>query len=107
MPDTDTIPASVQRADLIRSIEEQAALSHRDRAVLLYLAAHAFNGQSATAGYREIAKSTGLDPRTVRRALADLERRRILYPVQRIDPYGGRMSNEYIIERDRVAGLNS
>lgn len=95
------------REDLIRSVTDQEALSHRDRAVLLHLASQAFNGSSAIAGYREIAKSTGMDPRTVRRALADLQRRRILYPVQRLDPYGGRLSNEYIIERGRIDGLDS
>lgn len=107
MSPTDTPPAPTRQADLIHSIEQQPDLSRRDRAVLLHLASQAFNGSSAIAGYREVAKSTGMDPRTVRRSLADLQRRRILYPVQRLDPYGGRLSNEYIIERGRIDGLDA
>lgn len=107
MTDTDTLPAPARQAELIETINQQPALSRRDRAVLLHLASRAFNGSSAIAGYREIAKATGFDPRTVRRALIDLQRRRLLYPVQRLDPYGGRMSNEYIIEQGRITGLDS
>lgn len=107
MTDTGTLPAPTRQARLIETINRQEALSPRDRAVLLHLASRAFNGSSAIAGYREIAKATGFDPRTVRRSLVDLQRRRLLYPVQRLDPYGGRLSNEYIIEQGRIDALDS
>ena len=53
-------------------------LSHREKAVYIYLRDRATVSGVCWPGIKTIAREFGLSPRTVQRALADLERRQLL-----------------------------
>ena len=61
-------------------------LSHREKAVYIYLRDRANVSGVCWPGIKTIARELGLSPRTVQRALADLERRQLIEdppPLQR------------------------
>ena len=53
-------------------------LSHREKAVYIYLRDRANISGVCWPGIKTIARELGLSPRTVQRALADLERRQLI-----------------------------
>ena len=53
-------------------------LSHREKAVYIYLRDWANVSGVCWPGIKTIARELGLSPRTVQRALADLERRQLI-----------------------------
>ena len=53
-------------------------LSHREKAVYIYLRDRADASGVCWPGIKTIARELGLSPRTVQRALADLERRKLI-----------------------------
>ena len=53
-------------------------LSHREKAVYIYLRDRANVSGVCWPGIKTIARELGLSPRTVQRALADLERRQLI-----------------------------
>ena len=53
-------------------------LSHREKAVYIYLRDRADASGVCWPGIKTIARELGLSPRTVQRALADLERRQLI-----------------------------
>ena len=56
-------------------------LSHREKAVYIYLRDRADASGVCWPGIKTIARELGLSPRTVQRALADLERRHSLWVI--------------------------
>lgn len=76
----------------------QADLSHREKAVYQYLKDRADMGGSCWPGVRTIMKDLNLSRRTVQRALADLERRRIIRRQPRYRENGSATSNLYIMD---------
>ena len=58
-------------------------LSHREKAVYIYLRDRANVSGVCWPGIKTIARELGLSPRTVQRALADLERRQLIEKRQR------------------------
>ena len=59
-------------------IYAEAHLSHREKAVYIYLRDRADASGVCWPGIKTIARELGLSPRTVQRALADLERRQLI-----------------------------
>ena len=53
-------------------------LSHREKTVYIYLRDRADASGVCWPGIKTIARELGLSPRTVQRALADLERRQLI-----------------------------
>ena len=78
-------------------------LSHREKAVYIYLRDRANVSGVCWPGIKTIARELGLSPRTVQRALADLEHRQLIEKRQRHRANGSRTSNRY----RRTAAKNS
>ena len=71
-------------------------LPHRARTVYMYLRDRA-GGESCWPGIKTIARDLRLSPRTVQRALNDLERAGYIERQQRYRANGSRTSNLYVI----------
>ena len=70
-------------------------LSHREKTVYIYLRDRADASGVCWPGIKTIAGELGLSPRTVQRALADLERRQLIEKRQRHRANGSLTSNLY------------
>ena len=70
-------------------------LSHREKAVYIYLRDRADASGVCWPGIKTIARELGLSPRTVQRALADLERRQLIEKRNRRRSNGSLTSNLY------------
>ena len=70
-------------------------LSHREKAVYIYLRDRADDSGVCWPGIKTIARELGLSPRTVQRALADLERGRLIEKRNRRRSNGSLTSNLY------------
>ena len=70
-------------------------LSHREKTVYIYLRDRAGNSSACWPGIKTIARELGLSPRTVQRALADLERRQLIEKRNRRRVNGSLTSNLY------------
>ena len=70
-------------------------LSHREKTVYIYLRDRADASGVCWPGIKTIAGELGLSPRTVQRALADLEHRQLIEKRQRHRPNGSLTSNLY------------
>lgn len=70
-------------------------LSHREKTVYIYLRDRADSNGVCWPGIKTIARELGLSPRTVQRALSDLERRQLIEKQNRRRPNGGLTSNLY------------
>ena len=70
-------------------------LSHREKAVYIYLRDRANVSGVCWPGIKTIARELGLSPRTVQRALADLEHRQLIEKRQRHRANGSLTSNLY------------
>ena len=70
-------------------------LSHREKAVYIYLRDRADASGVCWPGIKTIAGELGLSPRTVQRALADLEHRQLIEKRQRHRANGSLTSNLY------------
>lgn len=70
-------------------------LSHREKAVYIYLRDRANVSGVCWPGIKTIARELGLSPRTVQRALADLERRQLIEKRNRRRSNGSLTSNLY------------
>ena len=73
-------------------------LSHRARAVYMYLKDHADSEGRCRPGIRTIAAELGLSRSTVKRALHDLEQRGYLKKASRHRPNGSSTSNLYTVK---------
>ena len=73
-------------------------LSHRARAVYLYLRDHADAEGKCWPGIKRIASDLRLSRRTVQRALADLESAGYVERAERYRGNGGRSSNLYTVK---------
>lgn len=76
----------------------QADLSHREKAVYQYLKDRSSLSGNCWPGVRTIMKDLNLSRRTVQRALADLERRKLIQRQPRYRENGSTTSNLYIVE---------
>ncbi len=70
-------------------------LSHREKTVYIYLRDRADASGVCWPGIKTIAGELGLSPRTVQRALADLEHRQLIEKRQRHRAIGSLTSNLY------------
>ena len=70
-------------------------LSHREKTVYIYLRDRADASGVCWPGIKTIARELGLSPRTVQRALADLEHRQLIEKRQRHRANGSLTSNLY------------
>ena len=70
-------------------------LSHREKTVYIYLRDRADASGVCWPGIKTIAGELGLSPRTVQRALADLEHRQLIEKRQRHRANGSLTSNLY------------
>ena len=70
-------------------------LSHREKTVYIYLRDRADASGVCWPGIKTIARELGLSPRTVQRALADLERRQLIEKRNRRRANGSLTSNLY------------
>lgn len=70
-------------------------LSHREKTVYIYLRDRADASGICWPGIKTIAGELGLSPRTVQRALADLEHRQLIEKRQRHRANGSLTSNLY------------
>ena len=73
----------------------KANLSHRARAVYMYLKDHADNEDKCWPGIRKISKDLGLSPATVKRALDELYRAELVSKEHRWRENGSLSSNLY------------
>ena len=73
-------------------------LSHRARAVYMYLKDHIDSGGRCRLGIRTIAAELGLSRSTVKRALHDLEQHGYLKKASRQRPNGSSTSNLYTVK---------
>ena len=73
-------------------------LSHRARAVYMYLKDHADSEGRCRPGIRTIAAELGLSRSTVKRALHDLEQHGYLKKASRQRPNGSSTSNLYTVK---------
>ena len=74
-------------------------LSHREKTVYIYLRDRADASGVCWPGIKTIAGELGLSPRTVQRALADLEHRQLIEKRQRHRANGSLTSNLYRLKR--------
>ena len=81
------------------SIYADPELPHRARTVYMYLRDRA-GGGNCWPGIKTIAKDLKLSPRTVQRALNDLERAGYIERQQRYRENGSRTSNLYVITEE-------
>ena len=79
-------------------------LSHREKAVYIYLRDRADASGVCWPGIKTIARELGLSPRTVQRALADLEHRQLIEKQQRHRANGSLTSNLYRLTAATEAG---
>ena len=82
------------------SIYADPDLSHRARTVYMYLRDRA-GGGSCWPGIKTIARDLHLSPRTVQRALNDLEHAGYIRRENRYRENGSRASNLYVITDDK------
>ena len=73
-------------------------LSHREKAVYIYLRDRANVSGVCWPGIKTIARELGLSPRTVQRALADLEQHGYLQKIPRYRDNGSSTSNLYSVQ---------
>ena len=73
-------------------------LSHRARAVYMYLKDHADSEGRCRPGIRTIAAELGLSRSTVKRAVSDLEKAGYLVKAPRYRPNGSSTSNLYTVK---------
>ena len=73
-------------------------LSHREKTVYIYLRDRADASGVCWPGIKTIAGELGLSPRTVQRALADLEQHGYLAKLPRYRPNGSNTSNLYTLK---------
>ena len=73
-------------------------LSHREKPVYIYLRDRADASGVCWPGIKTIAGELGLSPRTVQRALADLEQHGYLAKLPRYRPNGSNTSNLYTLK---------
>ena len=76
-------------------IYAEERLSHREKTVYIYLRDRADASGVCWPGIKTIARELGLSPRTVQRALADLERRQLIEKRNRRRSNGSLTSNLY------------
>lgn len=81
----------------LRSIYADEALGHRAKAVYLYLWDRSDAEGKCWPGIKTIAADLGLSRSTVKRALADLERRGCLERTSRFRENGSHTSNLYTL----------
>ena len=79
-------------------------LSHREKTVYIYLRDRADASGICWPGIKTIAGELGLSPRTVQRALADLEHRQLIEKRQRHRANGSLTSNLYRLTASRQGG---
>ena len=77
----------------------EADLSHRAKAVLLYLKDHADSEGKCWPGIRTIAAGVSLSRSTVKRALGELVEAGVVERRKRWRENGGRSSNLYYVQR--------
>ena len=82
------------------SIYADPELPHRARTVYMYLRDRA-GGGSCWPGVKTIARDLRLSPRTVQRALSDLEHAGYIRRENRYRENGSRTSNLYVITDDK------
>jgi DNA-binding MarR family transcriptional regulator len=75
-------------------------LSHREKTVYIYLRDRA---DACWPGIKTIARELGLSPRTVQRALADLERRQLIEKQNRRRANGSLTSNLYRLTKRKTS----
>ena len=78
-------------------------LSHREKAVYIYLRDRADASGVCWPGIKTIARELGLSPRTVQRALADLERRQLIDKRNRRRSNGSLTSNLYRLTKHKTS----
>jgi len=78
-------------------------LSHREKAVYIYLRDRANISGVCWPGIKTIARELGLSPRTVQRALADLERRQLIEKQNRHRSNGSLTSNLYRLTKHKTS----
>ena len=78
-------------------------LSHREKAVYIYLRDRADASGVCWPGIKTIARELGLSPRTVQRALADLERRQLIEKRNRRRSNGSLTSNLYRLTKHKTS----
>ena len=78
-------------------------LSHREKAVYIYLRDRADASGVCWPGIKTIARELGLSPRTVQRALADLERRQLIEKRNRRRSNGSLTSNLYRLTKYKTS----
>ena len=76
-------------------------LSHREKAVYIYLRDRADASGVCWPRIKTIARELGLSPRTVQRALADLERRQL------VEKQNQRQSHEQFISADKAQNVTA
>ena len=86
-------------------------LSHREKAVYIYLRDRADASGVCWPGIKTIARELGLSPRTVQRALADLERRQLIEKRNRRRSNGPppfqRQSHQQFIPADKAQNVTA
>ena len=78
-------------------------LSHREKAVYIYLRDRADASGVCWPGIKTIARELALSPRTVQRALADLERRQLIEKRNRRRSNGSLTSNLYRLTKQKTS----
>ena len=78
-------------------------LSHREKTVYIYLRDRADASGVCWPGIKTIARELGLSPRTVQRALADLERRQLIEKRNRRRSNGSLTSNLYRLIKHKTS----
>ena len=78
-------------------------LSHREKTVYIYLRDRADASGVCWPGIKTIALELGLSPRTVQRALADLERRQLIEKQNRRRSNGSLTSNLYRLAKQKTS----
>lgn len=79
------------------SIYADESLTHRARVVYMYLRDRSDGEGKCWPGVKRIASDLHLSPRTVQRALSDLERAGYVKRAERYRENGSRMSNMYTV----------
>ena len=85
------------------SIYADQELSHRAKTVYMYLKDRSNRAGSCWPGIKTIARELGLSPRTVQRALADLERRQLIEKRNRRRANGSLTSNLYRLTKHKTS----
>ena len=78
-------------------------LSHREKAVYIYLRDRADASGVCWPGIKTIARELGLSARTAQRALADLERRQLIEKRNRRRSNGSLTSNLYRLTKQKTS----